>query len=71
MSTLTVRIDEGMEKELNQLAARRGMSRSDVVRDILRRRLAVERFWELRRKLVPYAEAAGYFTDEDIFRDFS
>lgn len=71
MATLTVRIDDTLETELNELATRRGMSRSDVVRDILRRRLALERFWELRRKLVPYAEAAGYFTDEDIFRDFS
>jgi len=71
MATLTVRITEGMEQQLNVLAEKRGMSRSDVVRDILQRQLAVEAFREIRRELMPYAAAAGYLTDEDIFRDFS
>jgi len=38
---------------------------------MLRKRIAVERFRELRRKALPLAEAAGYLSDEEIFRDFS
>ena len=68
---LTVRIDEGMEKQLNKLAAQRGVSRSDLVRDILRRYLTIEAIDEIRREVMPYAEAAGWLTDEDVFRDVS
>lgn len=46
-------------------------SRSDVARDALRRQLALMRFEELRAGLMPYAERAGYLTDEDVFRDVS
>jgi hypothetical protein len=38
---------------------------------MLRKRIAVERFRELRRKALPLAEAAGYVSDEDVFRDIS
>jgi len=68
---LTVRIDEGMEKQLNELAAQRGVSRSDLVRDILRRYLTIEAIDEIRREVMPYAEAVGWLTDEDVFRDVS
>ena len=71
MATLTVRIDEKMEHQLNELAERRGVSRSDLVRDLLRRHLVVETIDEIRKELMPYAEAAGWFTDEDVFRDIS
>ena len=71
MATLTVRIDDDMERQLNQLAALRGVSRSDLVRDLLRRHLVVELVDQARKDLVPLAEAAGWFTDEDVFRDIS
>ena len=71
MATLTVRIDDDMERRLNQLAALRGVSRSDLVRDLLRRHLVVEMIDQIRSELIPYAEASGWFTDEDVFRDIS
>ena len=55
MATLTVRIDEKMEHQLNELAERRGVSRSDLVRDLLRRHLVVETIDEIRKELMPYA----------------
>ena len=71
MATLTVRIDDDLERQLNQMAALRGVSRSDLVRDLLRRHLVVETIDHIRKELMPYAEAAGWFTDEDVFRDIS
>ncbi len=71
MTTLTVRIDEAMERELAELVARTGRSRSEIVRDALRRQLAVETFEQLRREVLPFAEARGILTDEDVFRDVS
>jgi len=42
-----------------------------VVRDALRRQLAVLQFDQLRKEVLPFAEARGYLTDEDVFRDIS
>jgi predicted transcriptional regulator len=71
MGSLTIRIDDALEKDLDQLAKIQHRTKSDLAREMLRKRIAVERFRELRRKALPLAEAAGYVTDEDIFRDIS
>ena len=42
------------------------MTRSEVVRDALRRQLAVRRFDAIRARLMPFAEARGLLTDEDV-----
>jgi hypothetical protein len=46
-------------------------SDDDSGRDAARRQLDVLRIGQLRDRLMPYAEAKGYFTDEDFFRDIS
>ena len=70
-SALTIRLDPELERQLDRMAAATGRSRSELVRDALRRQLALARFEQLRRRLVPFAEARGYLTDEDVFRDVS
>jgi predicted transcriptional regulator len=70
-SALTIRLDPELERQLAQVAKRSGRSRSQVVRDALRRQLAIAQFRELRRRIMPLAEAAGYLTDDDVFRDVS
>lgn len=69
--TVTLRIDEALGRRLDRAAKRSGRSRSAVVRDALERQLALEQLDELRRRIVPFAEARGYLTDEDVFRDIS
>ncbi len=71
MGTLTIRIDDELENDLDQLAKSQHRTKSDLARDMLRKRVAVERFRALRRKALPLAEAAGYLSDEDVFRDIS
>jgi predicted transcriptional regulator len=71
MGTLTIRIDDKLEEDLEQLARAQHRTKSDLARDMLRKRIAVERFRELRRKALPLAEAAGYVSDEDIFNEIS
>lgn len=71
MGTLTIRIDEQLENDLERLASTQHRTKSDLAREMLRKRVAVEQFRELRRRALPLAEAAGYVTDEDIFRDVS
>ena len=68
---MTVRLDRDLARRLALVSRRLGRSRSDVVRDALRRQLALLQFEEVRRRVAPFAEAAGYLTDEDVFRDVS
>lgn len=70
-TTLTIRLDAELEKELNQACEESGRTRSDLARDALRRQLSLLRFERLRRKVLPFAEANGYLTDEDVFRRVS
>jgi predicted transcriptional regulator len=67
-SALTIRLDRELERQLKRVAARTGRTRSELVRDALRRQLALAQFEDIRRRVVPFAEARGYLTDEDVFR---
>jgi predicted transcriptional regulator len=70
-TTLTIRLDDELSKSLNQAAEGSGRTRSEVVRDALRRQLAISALKEVREQLMPLAEAHGWLTDEDVFRDVS
>lgn len=65
--TVTIRLDAELQRELDQLCRQLGRSRSDVVRDALRRQVSLLRFERSRRSLLPLAEAQGILTDEDVF----
>ena len=69
MGTLTIRLDSKLERELARLAKRTGRPKSEIAREALRQRFAVSRFRGLRSLAMPYAQAAGYLTDKDVFRD--
>jgi metal-responsive CopG/Arc/MetJ family transcriptional regulator len=69
--TLTISLPDKINRELSALVRRSGKSRSQVVQEALRRQLAIERFRNLREKLVPKGRKAGFYTDEDVFRTIS
>ncbi len=70
-SAVTIRLDRQLERQLDQVCRKMRRTRSDVVRDALRRQLALLRFEQLRRQVMPFAEARGFLTDEDVSRDVS
>ena len=69
--SISISLPEALKVELDEAVQAEGVSRSDVVREALREYLFVRRFRELRRELMPYAEARGIFTDDDVFREAS
>ncbi len=71
MSTLTIRIPDDLRRELQRLSRQQDRPVSEVVRDSLRRYLAAERFRALRKKTLPFAEAQGFLTDDDVFKAIS
>ncbi|MBZ5534718.1 MAG: ribbon-helix-helix protein, CopG family [Acidobacteriia bacterium] len=68
---LTIRLDNDLERLLNRICDETGRTRSDVVREALRRQLSLLRFEQLRRKILPFAEARGFLMDEDVARKVS
>ncbi|MEW6359046.1 MAG: ribbon-helix-helix protein, CopG family [Planctomycetota bacterium] len=69
--SITIRLDKETKRMLSQVCRRARRSQSEVVREALKRQLSILMFEELRRKALPFAEARGYLTDEDVFRDIS
>lgn len=70
-SAVTIRLDADLERLLDRVCKQSGRTRSDVVRDALKRQLSIIRFEQLRRQVLPFAEARGYLTDEDVNRNVS
>ena len=70
-SSLTIRLDKDLDELLTKASKRSGRNRSEIAREALRRQLRLEQFETLRKRIMPFAEARGYLTDEDIFSRIS
>jgi Arc/MetJ-type ribon-helix-helix transcriptional regulator len=66
--TITVRLDKEIGRLLARVVRLSGRNQSDVVRDALRRQLAIDLLKVMRRRVAPFAEAQGLLTDEDVFK---
>ncbi len=69
--TVAVSLPAELTVRLDAVAAEEGTSRSEIVRDALRRYLAQRQLQQVRAAIIPFAEAAGVLTDEDVFRQVS
>ena len=70
-SSLTIRLDKDLDALLTKASQRSGKNRSTIAREALRRQLRLEQFEEIRKRVMPFAEARGYLTDEDVFSQIS
>jgi len=69
--TLTFRIPDELRKELRGISRAEGKPISDLVRESLKRYIAIYRFRKLRNVILPFAEAQGILTDEDFYKEVS
>lgn len=70
-SSITIRLDRDLDKLLSKASKQAGKSKSEVAREALRHQLRLVQFESLRKKAMPFAEARGYLTDEDVFSEVS
>jgi predicted transcriptional regulator len=70
-NTLTIRLDKDLDDLLAKASRRSGKNRSEIAREALRRQLRISQFDALRQRMMPFAEARGYLTDEDVFAEVS
>jgi len=71
MNTITIRLPNELRSDLQRLSQEQNKPVSDLVRESIRRYVAVEKFRALRNKVLPFAEAQGFLTDEDVFKAIS
>ena len=71
MNKLTIILPEGLRADLHKISREQNKPISDIVRDSLRRYVAVEKFRTLRKKVLPFAEVQGFLTDDDVFKAIS
>jgi hypothetical protein len=57
-----------MKKELQEISKTEDKPLSDLVRESLKKYIAVQRFHKLRNMVFPFAESQGLLTDDDIFK---
>jgi predicted transcriptional regulator len=70
-SSLTIRLDKDLEQMLKKASKQSGKTRSEIAREALRRQLRIRQFEALRKRIMPFAEARGFLTDEDVFSKVS
>jgi predicted transcriptional regulator len=69
--SISIRIPDDVRKNLKAISKKEGKPLSDLVRESLQKYIAVYRFHQLRNMVLPFAEAQGILTDEDVYKDIS
>jgi len=64
---ITFRVPQDLNNDLQKISKEEDKPISNLVRESLRRYVQIYRFRKLREKVLPFAEAQGLLTDEDIF----
>jgi len=70
-SAVTIRLEPELQELLDKVCKQWGRTRSDILREALKRQLSIIRFEQLRRQVLPFAEARGYLADEDVSKAVS
>jgi predicted transcriptional regulator len=66
---LTIRLPDELREILDKISESERVPVSDIVRESVRRYVSIYRFRRLRNKVLPFAEAQGLLTDDDVFRN--
>ena len=70
-SVLSVSLPEKMAAELDVIAKDTGRNKSDIVKESLGEYLWEKRFRRMKKRLNLKAKAAGFVTDDDVFKAIS
>ena len=68
---MTVRIPEDLRDSILKICRDENIKASNLIRDGLRRVVALHEFTRLRGKVSRSSAKAGFLLDEDIFQNFS
>jgi Arc/MetJ-type ribon-helix-helix transcriptional regulator len=60
---ITIRLPQSMREELLEISKDENKPVSDLVRESLRKYIAIQRFRKLRNMVLPFAEAQGFLAN--------
>lgn len=67
-ATITITIPRKMKAQIERIAKRENIKKTDIVRSALNRYVAQMELDAIREVFVPEAQKKGIFTDEDVFK---
>ncbi len=70
-SVLSVSLPEKMAADLDSIAKETGRNKSDIVKESLGEFLWEKKFYRMKKRLSHKAKAAGFITDDDVFKAIS
>lgn len=70
-TTLNIELTHAQREELEKLAQGEGVPVDQLIEGWVKRALVLRRFRAIQQRVSPHARAAGFETDEDVFRAFS
>ena len=65
---ISIRIPEDLRKDLQEMSKNESRPVSDLIRESLKKYIAIYRFRKLRDTVLPFAESQGILTDDDVFK---
>ncbi len=68
---ISIRLPEDIRKKLKDISRDESRPVSDLVRESLKKYIAIYRFRKLKKTVLPFAESQGILTDEDVFKIIS
>jgi plasmid stability protein len=71
MRAITIKLPDDLDRQLREQSDRRHQTPEDTAREILHRRLTMDRFHELCRESEALAKAAGFASEDDVLRAIS
>ena len=70
-AAVTISLPPDLLKKVDRLAKKKGIGRSDFIREAINRYIWQMRFEELRENMKIQARKKGIFTEEDVFKEIS
>ncbi|WP_460983664.1 hypothetical protein [Spirosoma fluminis] len=71
MTVIAVKLEDKVFQDLKEVSNEYSLPSDEMINRILKNYLHVEKINKLRRELKGTAEAAGFMTEEDIYREIS
>jgi len=68
---LTISVDPSLKSKIERTAQTLHVSKSELIKRAIEKYLVYEELNSIRNLLIPYAEKAGFYTDEDVFNKLS
>jgi predicted transcriptional regulator len=67
ITRLAICLDPKLDRALGRIASIPGRTKSGIAREALQRQVAIVRLRELRKTALPFGQAQGLLTDQDVF----